>query len=494
MPVSEPAATALVLLHSPLVGPLTWQAVAVELEAAGVPTVVPSLAGHSDDAGIIEAVVAQLAADRAATPIVLVGHSGAGPLLPAIADAVTAVNAGTVEALIYVDAGLPRPGRSWFDDAPSDLAGHLREIVSNDDLLPPWHEWFGADTLAELLPDSALRRGFTAELPRLPLAYFTEPAPAATWSGASGYLLLSEAYRDDAERMRHAGVPVVTYLSDHLAMLTQPAAVATALRDLVGRVGDRGGREQRLAFGEVAEEYDEVRAAYPAALYDALLGYAGSPSTAVEVGSGTGKATGDLLSRGVAVICIEPDPAMAAILRRQFADAGAGMHVVSGRFEDWQPPVGGVPLLICSQSWHWLDPATRCSKAHAALRARGTLALFGHRHAFADRTVEAALNRTYAEVAPELLDEPGRPAVSQIFTDELAGSRRFADIIVERYVEDVPYPTDRYVRLLGTFSNHRMLPPDRRRKLHDRIAEVVDTHEGSVMVRLDTTLVLARRA
>jgi len=66
MPVSEPAATALVLLHSPLVGPLTWQAVAVELEAAGVPTVVPSLAGHSDDAGIIEAVVAQLAADRAA--------------------------------------------------------------------------------------------------------------------------------------------------------------------------------------------------------------------------------------------------------------------------------------------------------------------------------------------------------------------------------------------------------------------------------------------
>jgi len=493
MPVSAPVAAALVLLHSPLVGPLTWRAVAAELEAAGIPTVVPSLAGHSDHAGIIEAVVEQVSTGREATPIVLVGHSGAGPLLPAIADAVTAINSGTVEALIYVDAGLPRPGRTWFDDAPSDLAGHLRERVSDDDLLPPWDEWFGADTLADLLPDSALRRSFIAELPRLPLAYFTEPAPAATWSGPAGYLLLSEAYRHEAERMRHAGVSLVTYLSDHLAMLTHPAPVAAALRNLVGRVRDRGGREQRLAFGEVADDYDEVRAAYPAALYDALLGYAGAPLTAVEVGAGTGKATGALLARGVAVTCIEPDPAMAAILRRQFGDAGASMNVVAGRFEDWRPPVGGVPLLVCSQSWHWLDPATRCYKAHAALRPGGALALFGHRHAFADRTLEAALNCVYAEVAPELLDEPGQRDVSRVLTDELAGSRRFTDIIVEPYEADLPYPTHRYLRLLGTFSNHRMLPPDRRAKLHDRIAEVVDAHGGSVTVRLDTTMVLARR-
>ncbi|MGH3924022.1 MAG: hypothetical protein ACRDTT_14325, partial [Pseudonocardiaceae bacterium] len=50
---------------------------------------------------------------------VLVGHSGAGPLLPAIAAATPTVG------VIYVDAGLPQPGASWFDTAPPPLVAHL---------------------------------------------------------------------------------------------------------------------------------------------------------------------------------------------------------------------------------------------------------------------------------------------------------------------------------------------------------------------------------
>jgi hypothetical protein len=69
-----------------------------------------------------------------------------------------------------------------------------------------------------------------ADLPRLPLSYFAEPAEDATWDGPQVYLQLSGAYDGEADRMRTAGVPVVARRSHHLAMLTDPVMVADALR------------------------------------------------------------------------------------------------------------------------------------------------------------------------------------------------------------------------------------------------------------------------
>ncbi len=486
MPVS-----AAVLVHSPLVGPLTWRAVAADLEGAGVATVVPSLSGATSHEAMKAAVLADVRrATLADGPIVLVGHSGAGALLPAVAE-ILADTVTPVEALVFVDARLPRPGRSWFADASAERAEHLRELAGEGDALPPWHDWFGPDALARLLPDAGLRQRFTDEVPRLPLAYFNEPAPTAQWRGPIAYLLLSEAYRDEAERLRYAGVPVIIEITDHLAMLSRPATVARALMDLFDRLSQRGAREQRILFGEVAETYDDVRSGYPAALYDAVLAHAGSPATAVEVGAGAGKATADLIARGLSLTCVEPDPRMAAFLTRHVSPVP---EVFVGRFEDWHPPPGGVPLLLCTQSWHWLDPATRCWQTHAALRPGGTLALFGHTHAFADPEIESAINRAYDELAPELRHDPGQPAVSELYTGELRASGLFADIQSELYVEELPYPARRYVRLMETFSSHRMLAAERRSRLHERIADIVDEHGGSLTVRLDATLILARRA
>jgi pimeloyl-ACP methyl ester carboxylesterase len=221
----------LVFVHSPLVGPLTWRAVADRFTAAGRRTRLPDLtgaiAGPAPYLPRIAAAVTEVA-DQAGAPIVLIGHSGAGPLLPGIAGAVGV----PVRALVYVDAGLPYPGQTWFERAPADLVAHLRDLAS-DGSLPPWHEWFPADALAGLLPDPELRDRFTAELVSLPLDYFNERMPPADWSGPAGYLLLSEAYRGDATRATGRGLPVVEQVIDHLAMLTAPDPVTAALRELL---------------------------------------------------------------------------------------------------------------------------------------------------------------------------------------------------------------------------------------------------------------------
>jgi pimeloyl-ACP methyl ester carboxylesterase len=222
---------ALMFVHSPLVGPLTWRAVAERCAADGWLTSIADLtgamAGPAPYQPPIAAAVAE-AADRLERPVVLIGHSGAGPLLPGIAAAVGA----PVRALVYVDAGLPYPGRSWFDTAPTQLTEQLRGIEARG-WLPPWHRWFEPEVLAAVLPGPELREAFTADLAPLPLAYFQEPMSNVTWSGPAGYLLLSEGYRDDATRASAEGMPVVEHLSHHLAMLISPDEVAVAIRDLL---------------------------------------------------------------------------------------------------------------------------------------------------------------------------------------------------------------------------------------------------------------------
>src|SRR5690242_9890568 len=102
--------TALRLVHSPLVGPATWEGVADELRARGHDVVVPSLlaaAPRGDWRACVDA-----AAGPGAT--VLVGHSGAGPLLPQIA----ARCDPAPECLVFVDAGVP-PARGASELIPS---------------------------------------------------------------------------------------------------------------------------------------------------------------------------------------------------------------------------------------------------------------------------------------------------------------------------------------------------------------------------------------
>ncbi|HEX5595115.1 MAG TPA: hypothetical protein VFX61_03695 [Micromonosporaceae bacterium] len=222
-----------VLIHSPLVGPLTWRAVVAQLAETHGQVVMPDLTGvfagrPPYQPAIAEVVAANLVAVDPGKNIVLVGHSGAGPLLPRIAQAVS----HRVSALIYVDSLLPYPGESWLAHAPQPLVEHLGRLVC-DGLLPPWHEWFPPETITELLPDPRLRAAFVRDLPRLPFAYFQEPNSADVWRGLAGYLLLSDGYQADAGKARQAGMPVVEQIDHHLAMLTSPADVTTALRRLI---------------------------------------------------------------------------------------------------------------------------------------------------------------------------------------------------------------------------------------------------------------------
>jgi hypothetical protein len=231
--------TTLLFVHSPVVGPSTWIYAAGVLRENGFGYVVPDLT----DLATMDppyypkyATAAAAAVDESPDPVVVVGHSAAGALLPAIAEAVGDRTHGAV----FVDAMLPQPGRSWFDTAPPGLEAQLRGLADHG-LLPPWHEWFPPGSLEALVPDQARRRRLIAEIPRLQVAYFDEPAPPAQFakSVACAFLRLGPAFDPAADKADRLGWWVVRKDWDHLRMLTAPEAVADLIAQAISAMHAR---------------------------------------------------------------------------------------------------------------------------------------------------------------------------------------------------------------------------------------------------------------
>ena len=225
-----------VLVHSPAVGPATWQPVADRLRLTGHEVVVPSLLAIANGEppywpSVAATVVAALAGAAERGPLVLVAHSNAGAFLPVIAASVMQ----PVECCIFADALLPAAAGS------TPLAGEqflpfLAGRAGPDGRLPRWTDWWGDADLGPLFPDEATRQAITAELPQLPLAYFRESVPVPPgWTGQRcAYLMFSEGYAEEAQRASALGWPVRFIRGEHLHQVVDPVAVTDALVGIAG--------------------------------------------------------------------------------------------------------------------------------------------------------------------------------------------------------------------------------------------------------------------
>jgi pimeloyl-ACP methyl ester carboxylesterase len=217
---------------------LTWAPVSRELRRRGTETAVPVL---TDEEGSelphwvqhASAVAARLESIPTDRRLILVGHSGSGPLLPAIA----AFSPHPVVAYIFVDAGLPHPGQSHLEEIEAgnpSFGTELRQELKAGGSFPRWTD----EDLRDVIPDDGLRQAVLAELHPRDLAFFEEPFPSFSgWPDAPcAYLRLSEAYDGATEQARQNGWVVRAFNAGHFHMLVDPQGVAEALLELIAHM------------------------------------------------------------------------------------------------------------------------------------------------------------------------------------------------------------------------------------------------------------------
>lgn len=254
-------------------------------------------------------------------------------------------------------------------------------------------------------------------------------------------------------------------------------------------------REQRLVFGEVAERYDRARPTYPDELVGDVAEILGLPERArvLEVGSGTGKATPLWADAGYDVLCLEPSEEMAAIARRNFAGR-ANITIETVGLENW--PVGpeAFDLVTAAQAWHWVDPDLGPTRAHAALRPGGGIAVFWNWERDRPTDVDVVFDDVYQRFAPDLIKEPLKQRIGEGFREQLQTSPLFGDVIVRSYPWEKRYTPETYIDLLGTHSDHRMLADDARAQLHQGVADAIEELGGGVTIGYTTEVLIAARA
>jgi hypothetical protein len=297
-----------VLVHSPLLGPGSWAPVARELRSTGaavrVPDLRPVLLGGP---GYAERAAALAAEGGDETPVIVAGHSAAGPLLPAIVAAIAA-NGSATTACVFVDARRPHPGRTRRSTRSADVNAHLDSLAEGG-WLPPWPQWWPPEALTELLPDAARRAALVEDCPRLPVGLFDEPLPDIDTLPASGYLQLSPPYGDCATAAADDGWPVIRIDADHLLPVTAPGTVAAHLVTLAGEATPlRNAARQHVARFDRAVETGEWATFAAGFGVDATMRFTGVPigpfrgRSAIEAAYRTQPPTDTMTVRGIAEI------------------------------------------------------------------------------------------------------------------------------------------------------------------------------------------------
>jgi SAM-dependent methyltransferase len=244
-------------------------------------------------------------------------------------------------------------------------------------------------------------------------------------------------------------------------------------------------RVQALVFGEVAEEYDRVRPGYPAALFEDMLSYS-APTTALEIGAGTGKATVAVASRGVQVHALEPDPAMALVLRQRVA--GLAVNIAMASLESYEPEEP-VDLVYSAQAFHWTDEKTRWPRTAAALRPGGSVGLFWNMERLPTASLRAAVTAVLDEY--DLRPWSEWPESDQVEPDqEMVARPEFAEFRQELYRWERALPREDYLANLSTQSSYRMLEDEDRDELIDQLRGVLP---DPVTLEMATALYLAKR-
>lgn len=219
-------------------------------------------------------------------------------------------------------------------------------------------------------------------------------------------------------------------------------------------------------FSDRSEDYARYRPSYPEAAIDAILeGFVGG-EVAADIGAGTGISARLLADRGLTVIAIEPNAAMAEAARPH-----SHIEYRTATAEQTSLETASIDLVTCFQAFHWFEPQTSLAEFHRILKLQGRLALVWN-----DRERSDAFTQAYSQLMKAASgDHPANRHIESVRPQEVLEASPYFD---QLHHQEFPYAQAlNFEALLGRVrsSSYISLETDELKILHDQLQELFQT-------------------
>lgn len=260
-----------------------------------------------------------------------------------------------------------------------------------------------------------------------------------------------------------------------------------------------GNKGLEWTFDTAATVYDKMRPGYVDALYQEIFDYIpmNAACKAVEVGIGTGQATGPILATGCELTAVEYGESLAQKCKAKFRDYPT-FSVITGKFEDADLPKDSYDLVFSATAFHWIPEEAGYQKVYAILKHGGAFARFAN-HPYPGKdepSLREEIDRLYAiyhhSAKKKTLTEYSEERAQELAA--IASKYGFSDIRHAMFNRIRTFTAQEYVALLATYSDNIALAEPVRTAFFTKIEDAINKHGGQINIHDTIDLQLARKA
>lgn len=248
--------------------------------------------------------------------------------------------------------------------------------------------------------------------------------------------------------------------------------------------------EFRKIFDTIPEQFDRFRPRYCPELFEYLIDYAhpGPGRQVLEIGPGTGQATGPVLETGCDYFAIELGEHLYAKMKEKY-DRYPHFHIVNDDFITHDFGQQRFDMIYSAASIQWIPEETAFSKTYGLLRPGGVLAMMLTQSDY--RTPNEAL---YAKIQKlyDLYFKPEIPYTHGGFRYDHATDYGYVDFEKHEFHGKRELNPEEYVSLCGTHSDHIVIPEPYKTAFFDGLRKTVAENGGRVTF-LDTHILYLTR-
>lgn len=255
-------------------------------------------------------------------------------------------------------------------------------------------------------------------------------------------------------------------------------------------------------FDTVVSAYEKFRPGYAAELYRTMFDYIpiDENSRVVEIGTGSGQATGPVLTTGCRLTAVECGERFSERLKEKFGEYPE-FTVITAKFEDTEFPENEVDLVFSASAFHWIPEKIGYEKVYSMLKPGGAFARFAN-HPYRDKgnpALSAEIDAIYGKYYYPFHNKKQEPLTE--YTEEQAKERAviaeaygFTDIRYALFHRERTFSAEEYGKLLGTYSDHIAIEESIRKKFFAEIEEAIRNHGGTITIYDTMDLQLARKS